>query len=185
MKSFFRFSTLAGLIALIFLSSCGSTDLSLINQVKRFEPEWMSLSEKVTFMDRYLRVTSRRYVEDLQEVDPLISPSNSEAYGLKNQYKTMMDEQTAIATDFDARKAEFAKAVAEFNEWQNKLMKNKLATEEAAQEFINWQKKEENLATGIDKLQNDLIKNIEKHNSLMRRIARSLKIYTNYDIRYE
>lgn len=180
-----RIVILFSLVLLISLSGCGSSDLSLINEVKRFEPEWMNLSEKVTFMDRYLRITEKRYEADLKQVDPLISGTSSQAYQLKNQYTSMMNDRKLIADDFEKRKGEFTKAVSEFNDWQNKLMKNKLGLEKAKVEFTTFQQRHTQLTEAISEQQNGLIKNIEKHNSLMRRLTRELKIYSNYDIRYE
>jgi len=170
---------------LLLLNGCGSADLSLINEVKRFEPEWMNLSEKVTFMDRYLRITEQRYQEDLSEVSPMISGTSSEAYQLKNQYKSMMEERDAIAGDFKDKKKDFTDAVSEFNVWQNKLMKDKLAIEKAKVQFETYQQRHAQLTQSITTIQDRLIKNIEEHNSLMRRMSRTLKVYTNYDIRYE
>lgn len=172
-------------VLLFVLSGCGSSDLSLINEVKRFEPEWMNLSEKVTFVDRYLRITEKRYESDLNEVDPLISGTTSEAYQLKNQYRSMMNEQKVIVDQFEQKKKEFVKAVEDFNVWQNKLMKNKLAIEKAKVEFEKFKQRHAQLTEAITGYQTDLIKNIEQHNSLMRRMARELKVYSNYDIRYE
>ncbi|MCI4669368.1 MAG: hypothetical protein MRZ79_14630 [Bacteroidia bacterium] len=180
-----RIVFLLPVISLFLFTACGSSDLSLINEVKRFEPEWMNLSEKVTFVDRYLRITEKRYEADLNEVDPLISGTSSEAYQLKNQYKSMMNEQKVIMDNFAKQKEEFSKAVSEFNVWQNKLMKNKLAIEKAKVEFDTFKDRHNQLTNSITDHQNELVKNIERHNSLMRRITRELKVYTNYDIRYE
>ena len=60
------------IIALLFVYACGSSDLSFINEVKRFEPRWMSLSEKAAKIQHNLSITGRRYEKDMETVSPLI-----------------------------------------------------------------------------------------------------------------
>ena len=114
------------ILAVLITSGCGSVDLSLINQVKRFEPEWMNLSETVSFVDRNLRITHQRYDADFKEIDPFISDPNSNErnslFGLRSQYMNMVKDRDKLQETFDLQKDEFIQTVAEFNEWQNKLM---------------------------------------------------------------
>ena len=186
MKSAYIFLPI--IILAVLVSSCGSVDLSLINQVKRFEPEWMNLSETVSFVDRNLRITHQRYDADFKEIDPFISDPNSNErnslFGLRSQYMNMVKDRDKLQEKFDTQKEDFITTVAEFNEWQNKLMKKKLDQDKAKIELDEFQKKHETLATEISKTQDELIRNIESHNSLLRRITSSLKLYTNYDINY-
>ncbi|MDX2246217.1 MAG: hypothetical protein SF052_05555 [Bacteroidia bacterium] len=176
------------LIFVLIHSGCESVDLSLVNQVKRFEPEWMNLSEKVSFIDRNLRITNQRYEKDLEEVNPFISdPGTAERtdlYGMRSQYRNMIAERDDIQKKFDESKTHFVTAVTEFNEWQNKLMKKRLDSDKARIQLQEYQRTYRELYKEIDTLQNELIRNINKHNSLLRQITSALKLYTNYDINY-
>ena len=167
-------------------SSCGPSDLSLINEVKRFEPEWMNLSEKVSFINQHLRLTQRRYAKDLEEVDPFIKdPGISERnnlMGLRSQYRNLMAERDEVQTEFDEQQANFIETVERFNEWQTKLMKNKLGDAEAHEAFQQFQQDHENLKASMAEIESKLLDNIELHNSILRRITSALKLYTNYDI---
>lgn len=172
-----------------FLGGCGSSDLSLLNDAKRFEPEWMGLSDKVTFIDRYLRVTERRYPLDLGEVEPYLNKSASNErtrmYSLKSQYDNMMEERDAIKKTFKDQKLDFTETVKAFNEWHNKLMRDDLDQEEARTQLNEFIRKHRELNTLIGETERQLIENIDQHNVLMRRITTSLNIFTNYDIRYD
>ncbi|MEZ4826138.1 MAG: hypothetical protein R3C61_07565 [Bacteroidia bacterium] len=183
-----RYSIFLLLTSLLIFSGCDSVDLSLVNQVKRFEPEWMSLSEKVSFIDRNLRITHQRYDKDLEEVNPFISdPGTAERtnlYGMRSQYRNMVTERDAIQKKFDTTKERFVTAVTEFNEWQNKLMKKRLDQDKARIQLQQYHSDYQELYKEIDELQNQLIQNINQHNSLLRQITTALKLYTNYDINY-
>ena len=93
------------ILAVLITSGCGSVDLSLINQVKRFEPEWMNLSETVSFVDRNLRITHQRYDADFKEIDPFISDPNSNErnslFGLRSQYMNMVKDRDKLQETFD------------------------------------------------------------------------------------
>lgn len=177
------------MLALVSLMGCGSSDLSLINDAKRFEPEWMSLSEKVSFIDRYLRVTERRYPLDLGEVEPYINKSanneRSRMYSLKSQYDNMRDERDEIAKTFKGQKQDFVQTVKDFNEWHNKLMRNDLDEEAAREELTSFMNQHRDLKNAISQTEADLTKNIELHNSLLRRMTTTLGVFTNFDIRYD
>ena len=189
MKRILLLLTLSLPLAGLLLPGCGSDDLSLINEVKRFDPEWMSLSSKVSFIDRYLRITARRYQEDFEEVDPYISdPATTERsnlYGLRSEYRNMMQERDQLETQFDQTKTDFVTAVEYFNDWQTDLMKGRLDEDEARLAFREIQAGHDSLATRISGLQDDLIRNIEQHNALMNRITRALDIHTSFEIRYD
>ncbi|WNJ16129.1 hypothetical protein [Pontibacter sp. G13] len=170
------------------LAGCGSDNLTLINKVKRFEPEWMNLSEQVTFIERNLKITEKRYPEDLRDVEPYITnPATSQRnsmYGLKSQYMNMMEERDDLATRFEEAKASFTQQVNDFNFWQNELMHDKLDEAQAVPQLDQFKKDHAELSDEISRIQNQLIRNIESHNSLMRRITEALRLYTNYDINY-
>lgn len=173
-------------VFLFSLTSCGEKDLSLINEVKRFDPEWMNLSEQVSGIDRLLRITDRRYEQDLNEVDPFISdPKSNERsnlFGAKSRYKNMMAERDEIRTKFEGNKEKFVETVHRFNAWQNELMKNKVDLSTARTTFDAFQKEYAALKEEISKTEGEVEDNIRSHNSIMRQITTSLKLYTNYDI---
>ncbi|MEL6673640.1 MAG: hypothetical protein AAFR61_15655 [Bacteroidota bacterium] len=174
------------LTVLLLGPSCGSIDLSLINEVKRFEPEWMNLSETVTYLKRNLNLTERRYPEDYSDAKPFLSDASanrrSSLYGLSSKYQNLMSERDQMHADFRIQLVEFDKQVAAFNEWVNKLMKNKLGQEEASSAFVEYKRSFRELKKAMEDLQTALILNIESHNDVMRQIAAAIPLYNNYDI---
>lgn len=188
MKPVYRYLPAFFALIALFWGGCESVDLSLINQVKRFEPEWMNLSEKVSFIDRNLRITHQRYESDLAEVEPfIIDPGTAERsnlQGMRSQYRNMMSERDELQTRFDDMKKEFVTTVNDFNEWQNKLMKKKLDQDKARVELLEYRRKYQTMYKDIDEMQNLLMQNINTHNSLLRQITSALRLYTNYDINY-
>ena len=175
------------LFSLLFLGSgCDATDLSLLNQVKRFEPEWMKLSEKVMYIDRNLRIAKRRYQEDFETINPYLSDPNfderTQLYGLRSQYRNVMSERDELQKKFDAARQEVISTVERFNDWQNKLMQGKLETETARQALAEYQRKYEELYKEVDQQQSEVITNIETHNRILRQIASALGLFTNFDI---
>jgi len=182
--SFFLYITL-GLVALVGLNGCGSSDLSLINDVKRFEPEWMNLSEKVIFLDRYLEITGKEYEAHISEVSPLISESGtSELLRLRRDYKKMSEERETIEEKFRSQQANFEDEVKAFHSWQNRLMKGKLDEDRAKAQFTDFQASYNSLNTSLTDLQDRLIRNIENHNSIMGKIASKVMPHSSYDIMY-
>ncbi|GAB4410453.1 MAG: hypothetical protein OHK0039_14850 [Bacteroidia bacterium] len=177
------------LLWVALLAGCGQDDLSFINEVKRFDPEWMSLSNKVSFLDRYLRLTERRYAQDLQEINPYLSdPATTERtnlQGMRSQYRNMMEERDQLAAAFVEEKKTFVETVERFNTWQTRLMKNRLDMDEAPADLQAFQQDYRELSESITAMQNKLILNIEQHNALMRRITGAAGLYTNYEIRYD
>ncbi|MEM7373738.1 MAG: hypothetical protein AAF587_34265 [Bacteroidota bacterium] len=171
---------------LLVASSCGPSDLSLINEVKRFEPEWMNLSEKVSFINQHLRITHRRYEQDLNEVNPFISDpgmaERSNLLGMRSAYKNMMTERDELETRFQDQRLLFIQTVEDFNDWQTKLMKDKISNEDATQGFADFKAQHDQLFAEMTTIEKEVVKNIEKHNALLRRITSALKLYTNYDI---
>jgi chromosome segregation ATPase len=171
---------------LLLGSGCDSTDLSLLNQVKRFEPEWMKLSEKVMYIDRNLRIAQRRYQEDFETINPYLSDPNfderTQLYGLRSQYRNVMSDRDELQKQFDRSRQAFVSSVESFNDWQNKLMQGKLETETARQELADYQRQYEELYKEIDGQQSEVIANIETHNRILRQIASALGLFTNFDI---
>ena len=170
----------------LLVTGCGSIDLSLVNEVKRFEPEWMNLSETVTYIDKNMDVTLRRYDADWAEVEPYMKDprtiSRSNLQGLRSQYMNMKSSRDEILENFQKQKEKFVKEVDGFNSWVNQLMKNKLDQDDAAQQFKTYKKNHEELKTEMISIQEDLIKNIQEHNSILRQITSALRLYTNFDI---
>ena len=53
--------------------ACGGVDITFVNQVKIFEPQWIDLSEKFSFVQRNLDLTEKRYDQDLAQVEDLFN----------------------------------------------------------------------------------------------------------------
>lgn len=173
------------LIAFSFLA-CGGVDLTFVNQVKIFEPKWIDLSEKFSFVQRNLDHTHKRYEQDLAQVEALFSSVNGdtrvEVMNSRNKYREMMAERDKIQESYETKSATFSELVYEFNEWENRLMKGKWGEDEAKAAFIQYQAKYEALDKEVRALQTDLLKNIETHNSVLQTMTKKLEIFTNYDM---
>lgn len=171
---------------LLLLSACNSADLSFVNEVKRFEPRWMGLSEKVAFVNRNLGMTQRRYEQDFKEVSPSSSDAGTEVrtqlYSLRAEYRTVVTARDSIQVRFDEHKARFTTVVNEFNAWQSKVMKNQLDPQQAQSDFDRFLKEYESLRTAFDEMQSDIISNIGSHNSIMAQMTKELGMYSNYII---
>ncbi|MEM6263581.1 MAG: hypothetical protein AAGI38_13800 [Bacteroidota bacterium] len=167
-------------------TGCGSADVAFINEVKSFEPRWMELSERFTFVDRNLSVTEARYEADLEQVmaffDQADGADQNRLNTLKARYDKTIDERNELRKSFDELKGSFKETVVAFNDWDNQLMKNKLPKETAAQEFKDFKSKQQELVAEIENIQGNLIQNIGKHNDQLRQMTRLLEIYTSYDI---
>ncbi|MEM9935880.1 MAG: hypothetical protein AAF824_19805 [Bacteroidota bacterium] len=168
----------------ILVSSCGGEDLSLINQIKRLEPQWMELSEKVSFIDRNLGITQRRYVADLEVINERMRKTygGEKVSNLRSQYRNVISERDGIKERFTQEKGAFVETVYGFNEWENKVMKNKIDEEEAYQTLATYQDSYTQINSNIDALYNDMVNNINSHNAILRSLSRELNLYTNFDI---
>lgn len=168
------------------LSSCGGGDLALINQVKRFEPEWTFLSEKVSFVDRNLRATHRRYEPNFEAVDPYLTNtrlmSRYRMPSMRSQMLNVISQRDSIQTHFDEQKERFLTELYGFNEWENELMDGDLGKNEAYASFGTYKQTVKEMRTEMDQLQDLLISNIEEHNSIFRQLSNALGLYQNYDL---
>ena len=178
---------LLGLLLLaLALAGCESGNLSLLNEVKRFEPEWMNLSERITFIDRNLDLTERRYEADLAALNEQANQSEVEARsrlsGLRSQYRNMMGERDEIKVTFAELQTRFREQREAFNQWENRLMQGKVEEGEARGTFMLFQQQYDQLMEEADALQAQLIRNIEQHNSLVKQFTRELGVYSNYTI---
>ncbi len=171
-------------LSILLFAGCGREDLALVNQIKRLEPQWMELSEKVSFIDRNLGITQRRYVEDLEVINQRMRKTygGESVSNLRNQYKNVISERDEIKERFEKEKSSFVETVYGFNEWENKVMKNKIDEEEAYQTLATYQDFYTEANSNIDDLFNDLVSNINSHNSILRNLSRQLNLYTNFDI---
>lgn len=166
--------------------ACGSTNLSLINQVKRFEPEWTNLAEKVSYVNRNLRTTQRHYLEDFEAVDPYLANTrkmqNARLSSVRSQLLNLISQRDSLQSQFDEQKANFLYELNTFNEWENDLMNNGSDELEARNQLEAYQKKVSVMMTKMDDLQNQTIRNIEEHNSIFRQISGKLDLYQNFDL---
>ncbi|MDX2284589.1 MAG: hypothetical protein NW241_10520 [Bacteroidia bacterium] len=181
-----RGALICSLLAL--LAACTTADLPLINEAKRFEPEWLTLTEQVTFLDRFLRVADARYERDLREVEGMVASPDSSIqltlYSLRSQYRQMIRERDAIKQAYQPVRAEFIKEVALFNEWESRLSKGKLDSASARQELQRFREVYQRLHQDLSDLESRLIVNLDTHNSLLRQMTGSLQVFANYMIEY-
>ena len=174
------------LVILLIVSSCSSTDLAFINEVKTFEPRWMDLSEKFLYVKRNLQLTETRYQQDISQIEDQFEKvqagRRTQLYTLRNEYRNMIEGRDKIQKEYESQYGDFTKTIYEFNEWGNKLMKNDLKSEQAKIRFIEFKEAYEMQLAEIDELQTTLIQNIELHNRLMSSMTSLLEIYTSYQI---
>jgi chromosome segregation ATPase len=174
------------LIGLLLLSACGGVDIAFVNQVKLFEPRWIDLSEKFSYIERNMKLTEKRYPQDLKQVEALFETVGAdqriELINLRNQYREVVQERLKLLDDYDKTRQQFSNTVHEFNDWENKLMQNDLDEEVAKMDFIKYQNDHQELMKQVDGLQTRLIQNIERHNSILRSMTQILRVYTNYDL---
>ncbi len=168
------------------LVSCGSADLALINQVKRFEPEWTFLAGKVSFIDRNLRATHRRYQTNFETVDPYLTNtrlmSQYRMPSMRSQFLNIISQRDSIQSAFTEGKDNFLVQLHSFNDWENQLMRGKLGKNEAYQTFGEYKQTVTEMQTEMDEMQDMLIRNIEEHNAILRQLSNALGLYQNFDL---
>ncbi len=174
------------LLSSLLLGSCGSEDIALINEVKRFEPQWMNVSESAAFIQQKLSVTRRRYPKDLETIEPAIRKTGGAdqtvIFGLRSQYRKVMSERDQIEQRYDTASEKLEEVVREFNTWETDLMKKKLKLSEARKEFEAYQKSQLDIQQQISDIESDLIRNIQEHNTILRQMVQILDLYNNFDI---
>lgn len=170
----------------LLLAACSSLDLAFINEVKRFEPQWMTLSEKAAFIEQKLSITGRRYPRDLALIDERMNhvggDGQPEAYGLRSQYRRVMADREKLADRFETEKKTLTEQVKAFNDWETRLMKGEWGEDKAKRDFEAFKQRQQELQREINDIQSQLIKNIETHNAILRRLAQLLEVYNNFDI---
>ncbi len=166
--------------------SCGSEDIALINEVKRFEPQWMNVSESAAFIQQKLSVTRRRYPKDLEAIEPSIKnitgADQTVIYSLRSQYRKVMSNREELEQRYQKASQKLEKVVREFNDWETKLMKNKLNTSSAREEFVEYKQTQAELKEEILEIEIGIIRNIQEHNSILRQMVQILDLYNNFDI---
>ncbi len=174
------FSAIFLLLGLAFVSGCGSTDITLLNEVKRFEPEWTRLSSTVTTTKANLLLTEQ-YDQHLKELDPYLSTAG-DLGNLRSQYRNMMVERDSLSSRFARELALFEEEVTTFNDWVSDLMQDKVDEDNAQVQFDQYQRKYQALSEVMDDLYSRVVKNIDLHNSLTRRMSAAVSLYGNYEI---
>ncbi|MDP5169404.1 MAG: hypothetical protein NWR72_04115 [Bacteroidia bacterium] len=169
----------------VALSACSSSDLTLLNEVKRFEPEWTRLSSTVTTIKSNLKLTDQ-YDDHLKEIDPYLSDlstsSRSDLADMRSRYRNMMTERDSLSLRFGRELTRFEEEVTGFNNWVNDLMQEKVDQSTARTTFDQYQRKYTATKEVMDQLYGRLAGNIELHNSLMRKMASAVNLYGNYEI---
>lgn len=173
------------LILLPVLSSCGSSDVTLLNEVKRFEPEWTRLSSTVTTIKSNLALTST-YDAHLAEIEPYLSQlrtsTRTDLADMRSRYRNMMVDRDTIQARYDRELVRFEEEVSGFNSWVNDLMQEKVDQNTVRVTFDQYQRKYTAITEVMNELYNQTVSNIEEHNTLMRRMAAAVKLYGNYEI---
>lgn len=174
------------LLMLFALSACGKPDLALINAVKSFESQWQDMNKKLGFIDRNLSLAEKKYESDAKELGSFVSNNPTDTIqntsGFELEYKRIILERNKLRANYQLSKSSFDKEVKKFNDWQGKLMKNKLNNEKAKKDFKEFQNTYDKMGKEIDDLTAALTKNIEKHNSITRDKAFSIGNYNNFHI---
>ena len=170
----------------LLLLSCGSENIALINKVKRFEPQWMNLSEKATFIEQKLSITRRRYPKDLDTIEPQMrnvsGNRQTSVYGLRSQYRNIMVEREKLEKQFVSELEGLEGEVEKFNEWVNRLMKGKFELGLAEKRLSEFESSHQRLKQEMDGIEKALIKNIQEHNSVLKQLGQQLRVYNNFDI---
>lgn len=156
------------------ISGCGSSDLSLLNEVKRFEPEWMDLSEQVISLNNLLR---RAEATSESFADHAMSRLRTANRGseLTKRFQSLTDERNKISSQFEEKRETFETTVYKFNEWQNDLMQDKLKEKKATETFKSYQETYLEIQKGVEETEKEVIKNVEAYNRLVREIADVIK----------
>ena len=182
----FAVSQLYLLIPILFLTSCGGVDLAFMNEVKVFEPKWTILSEKITFIKRHIDITDMRYDADIQQVEKGIGATDAnrqdELRSLRSRYLKVVEEKDELKEGYSETLESFKATIYAFNDWENRLMQNDLETDEAKLQFVKYQNFYTELYQSVDSLQTQLIKNIERHNSLLQSMTQLMDKDTNFKI---
>jgi chromosome segregation ATPase len=172
--------------AFLFVSAgCGSLDIAFINEVKTFEPRWMDMSEKVSFVERNLTAAENRYARDLEEIEAAAEKKaelTADYYSLKSQYQEMLSRRDLIRNRFEVQKEQFTGAAYAFNAWQVKLMKKKIDEEQAREDLEQFKAQYSEILLEIDKIQGEVITNVQEHNAILRKLTQLLGVYTTYDM---
>jgi predicted RNase H-like nuclease (RuvC/YqgF family) len=164
---------------LLLLSGCGGSDIALLNEVKRFEPEWLDLSETVSYIDRNLRIAGPKYKDHFRELDRHLAADGG---SLRSEFRTLMKDQEQIQADFSELKGRFLEQLQAFNKWENKLSQGKIDEGLAKGDFIIMKREYQQLSQDAQKLYKRLNQNVEQHNALAKRIGVQANLYTNFDI---
>lgn len=173
------------LFPLIFLFACGKPDLALINAVKTFESHMQDINENLNFLDRNLALANKKYSADFKELGAFVSSSptdTTKSVGFELESKRIILEKDRIDLAYRQTKREFEGALTKFNDWQKKLMKNKLDNEKAKGDFTQYEKQFQTMETKINDLKTQLTLNITKHNNLTHDKAYSMGNYNNFHI---
>jgi len=107
------------LLSGMLFTNCGSEDIALINEVKRFEPQWMNISESAAFIQQKLSVTRRRYPKDLEAIEPSIrnvtGADQTVIYSLRSQYRKVMSDREELEQRYQKASQKLEEIVRKLN----------------------------------------------------------------------
>ena len=174
------------LVLFCLVAGCGQANLAVLNDVNLFAPKWQEISQQYAFVKRNVGMALPLYQEHLDIMEPKIQKASSrrkpELIGLRNRYQEMMREAEELKVTYGTEYETLKKTVIIFNDWQTRLMKNKLSDAEAETDFATFKVKYREIREKATALQSSLIKNVETHNSLIEAMADLVGDYQSYKI---
>ncbi|MFK7970877.1 MAG: hypothetical protein AB8F95_10940 [Bacteroidia bacterium] len=181
-----RISLLVIVSLISLLASCGSADLAVLNEVNMFSPKWQEVSQQFAFVKRNVERAVPIYKDYLAEVEPRIDESDlskkAELLTLRNRYREVLREGEKIHESYKSSYGDLKTTVTSFNEFQTRLMRNKLSAAEARADFATYKVQYRDVKQKAFEMQSALVKNIESHNSISSAIADLLGDYQTFKI---
>lgn len=190
LKSISPFLFFFGLSIMVLVTACKEPDIKLVNKVKNFEPRWATLSEKMSYLDRNLSQAEKRFEKDFEELEGMFGVIADSLRGRRyramlKEYDTLVMERDTIRLVYDADKQKRTESVDEFNDWEKKVMRAEIETEQGLKELKAYKATQSELEARTDSLTVILGNLFGRHNEILRKLSEMMEIYTNYDIRMQ
>ncbi|MEM0998120.1 MAG: hypothetical protein AAGN35_13615 [Bacteroidota bacterium] len=180
----------AVLLTVVFAQACKEPDIKLVNKVKGFAPQWATLNEKMSYLDRNLTQAENRFEKDFQELEGMLGVIADSLKGRKyramlKDYDSLTVKRDTMRTLYTTNKEEYTLEVDAFNSWEKKVMSAEIDTEGGLERLKVYKGVQKRLEFSTDSLTSELETLFEQHNTILRDLARMMEIYTNYDIRMQ
>ncbi len=170
-----------------FQWSCQEGDIQVINQVKTFEPQWSNLREDLSWLERNIARTETRFEQDILEIrtfqNRLQDTLTMRRFFLLNKnYDQIVLTRDSIRRIFDITKSKHTHAVEEFHTWEAKVTEGEIAGKDAMARLKEFR----GMHAGIDSTSISLRSRLESitrnHNLYLREMAKSVDVFTNFDV---